>query len=87
MNAPAVWLTADEAAARKRLSHWTIRRWVKAGILAATRLPGGALRIRIEDIDAVGEPAAGSGEADETPRRPVQEQKPSAAKTGKRAPA
>ncbi|WP_237112743.1 helix-turn-helix domain-containing protein, partial [Mycobacteroides abscessus] len=35
---------------------WTIRRWIKIGDLPATRLPGGHLRIRLSDLDALGTP-------------------------------
>lgn len=56
-----VWLTADEAAARMRVSHWTIRRWVKDGKLPAQRLPNRELRIHINDIDNVGVPTSTKG--------------------------
>ena len=50
----AVWLSADDAAARRGVSHWTVRRWVKAGRLPVTRAHDGSLWFRVEDVDAVG---------------------------------
>ena len=46
--------TTQEVAEEYGVHPSTVRRWVKAGHLAATRLPGGQLRFRPEDVDAIG---------------------------------
>lgn len=50
------WLTPAEAADVLRCSRRTIYRMVSGGVLAAARLPGGGLRLRQEDLDALLEP-------------------------------
>lgn len=53
-------LTIPDAAARKRVSTRTIRRWISSGLLPAYRVGPTLIRIRPEDLDALGEriPAA-----------------------------
>jgi excisionase family DNA binding protein len=53
----AVWLSVARAAARVGVAPRTIKRWIKGGILPATRLPSpkrkGHLRIRLGDLEAL----------------------------------
>jgi hypothetical protein len=53
----AVWLSVARAAARAGVCPRTIKRWIKGGILSATRLPSpkgkGHLRIRLGDLEAL----------------------------------
>jgi excisionase family DNA binding protein len=53
----AVWLSVARAAARVGVAPRTIKRWIKRGILPATRLPSpkgqGHLRIRLGDLEAL----------------------------------
>lgn len=51
-------LTTAEVAERYRVSTMTVRRWVAAGELEAIRLPGGQLRYRAADVDALATPVA-----------------------------
>jgi excisionase family DNA binding protein len=51
-GSPEPLLTAREAAARLRVSRWTIYREARVGRLTHSRLPGGALRFTQADIDA-----------------------------------
>lgn len=51
------YLTVSEAARTLRVSDITIRRWIWAGKLPATRL-GRVLRIRRADLESVGRDAA-----------------------------
>lgn len=44
------WLTMKEACAHLKVSHMTIRRWMKAGRLACFKF-GSGLRFRKEDLD------------------------------------
>lgn len=53
-------LTTKEVAEQYRVTRMTVSRWVKAGHLAAIRLPGGGLRYRRSDVEALSAPAAGS---------------------------
>lgn len=48
-------LTTQDVADQYRVSTMTVRRWVKAGHLAAIRLPGGQLRFKAEDVNAIAE--------------------------------
>jgi excisionase family DNA binding protein len=53
-----VWLSAADAAERAGVSPRTVKRWIKAGLLPAARLPSpkegrGHLRIRLGDIEAL----------------------------------
>lgn len=48
------WLSVNEVAARMRVTRRTVDRYIKAGHLPATRLPGGRLlRIRRSDVEAL----------------------------------
>jgi hypothetical protein len=53
----AVWLSIRGAADRAEVCPRTIKRWIKAGFLSATRLPSpkgkGHLRIRVGDLEAL----------------------------------
>ncbi len=53
----AVWLSPLAAATRVGVSDRTIKRWIAASILPATRLPSpkgmGRLRIRLSDLECL----------------------------------
>lgn len=49
-------LTTAEVAEEYRVSTMTVRRWVKAGRLAASQLPSGTLRFRRSDVEAALQP-------------------------------
>lgn len=51
-------LTTREVAEQYRVTRMTVSRWVKAGHLAAIRLPGGLLRYRRSEVEALAAPAA-----------------------------
>lgn len=46
-------LTTQEVAEQMRVHVSTVARWVKEGHLAAFRTPGGTLRFRQADVDAL----------------------------------
>lgn len=46
-------MTLPEVAASARVTVPTVRRWIRFGHLDAVRLPGGALRVRRTDCDAL----------------------------------
>jgi excisionase family DNA binding protein len=48
---PSGLLTSAEAAKMLRVSHSTITRYVRLGLLDAVRLPSGHYRIRQEDVE------------------------------------
>lgn len=48
----AVWLSIDSAAIYSDSSVYTIRRWIRVGMLPATKLPSRTYRIRVEDLEA-----------------------------------
>jgi Helix-turn-helix domain len=52
-----VWLSIRRAADRAGVCPRTVKRWIKGGLLPATRLPSpkgrGHLRIRLGDLEAV----------------------------------
>jgi excisionase family DNA binding protein len=48
-----VYLTSAEVAAAFRVDMKTVARWTKAGKLTATRTPGGHLRFRQAEIEAL----------------------------------
>ncbi|MGB5113525.1 MAG: excisionase family DNA-binding protein [Mycobacterium sp.] len=54
-SAPAAYTDIHGAASYFDVSYWTVRRWIQRGQLASVRLPGGIIRIRIADLDALGE--------------------------------
>ena len=47
-------LTISDAAEHKRVSTRTIRRWISTGLLPAYRVGPTLIRIRAEDLDALG---------------------------------
>jgi excisionase family DNA binding protein len=51
-----VFTDVNGAATYYGVTPWTIRRWIRTGDLPAMRLPGGHLRIRLSDLDALGTP-------------------------------
>jgi excisionase family DNA binding protein len=55
--AHSVWLSVARSAARVGVTPRTVKRWIRAGLLAATRLPSpmgkGHLRIRLGDLEAL----------------------------------
>ncbi len=53
--------TVDEAARILRVDRATIIRWIKAGLLPASRLPGGRYRIAREDLRLALRPARDDG--------------------------
>lgn len=50
------WLTPSEVARRWRVSPDSILRWIKAGKLAASKLPGGKYRVKVETVEAYESP-------------------------------
>lgn len=52
------WLTMQEAAGRTRYSVRTLERYVLVGRLRAFRGPGGHVRLRSDDVDALFVPVA-----------------------------
>ena len=52
-----VWLSVAQAAARAGNSPRTVKRWIKAELLSAVRLPSpknmGPLRVRLGDVEAL----------------------------------
>ena len=56
------WLTAAEAAALlPKVTSRTLHRWVERGDVPAVRLPGGHLRLRRSDIEALLQPSNPAG--------------------------
>ena len=51
------WLTVDEAARELRVSVPTVRRWIRGGRLAASRVGERSIRIRRDDLRMVSRPA------------------------------
>ena len=50
------YVSVDVAAALMGVSHWTVRRWITAGALPARKLPSGALRVAVADLEDIGQP-------------------------------
>ena len=48
----SVWLNLESAAKYSDTSVFTIRRWIKAGLIPATKLPSGTYRIRRDDLES-----------------------------------
>lgn len=57
------WLTSGEAAAVVGVSRDTIKRWQRAGRIAARRTPTGHLRFRRADVEALLQPTHDEGAA------------------------
>lgn len=51
--APAPLLKTADVASLMNVSRSTVARWVALGHLEAVRTPGGSLRFRPEDVDAL----------------------------------
>ncbi len=55
--APQVYLSVREVAIRTSVAPRTVKRWISAGILPATRLPSpkglGHLRIRLSELEVL----------------------------------
>lgn len=50
------YIDINGAADHFAVSVWTVRRWIKQGILTAVALPGGMIRIPISALDSIVEP-------------------------------
>ena len=51
---PERLLTLRESADRLRVSHYTVRRWIRTGLLPAVAVgPRGQYRLRPSDVDAM----------------------------------
>ena len=48
----SVWLNLESAAKYSDTSVFTIRRWIRQGVLRATKLPSGTYRIKRDDLEA-----------------------------------
>ena len=48
----SVWLNLESAAKYSDTSVFTIRRWIKAGLVPATKLPSGTWRVRRDEMEA-----------------------------------
>jgi excisionase family DNA binding protein len=53
---PLQELSVSQAALTKNVGERTLRRWIATGMLPALRLPNGQIRIRLADLDGLGEP-------------------------------
>ncbi len=49
-----VWMTVNEAAVHMRLHHTTVRRYIVEGKLKANKPGGTAIRICLDDLNALG---------------------------------
>ncbi len=47
-----VWLSIESAAVYSDTSVHTLRRWIKLGLLPASKLPSGTWRIKRDDLEA-----------------------------------
>lgn len=50
------YISVEHVAQLMDVSHWTVRRWVACGKLAARKMPSGGIRIAVVDLEALGEP-------------------------------
>ena len=50
---PAPLLTAEEFAQAAGVTPTTVYRWAREGLVRTIRLPGGSVRFRQEDVEAV----------------------------------
>jgi excisionase family DNA binding protein len=55
-NKPNADLTIDEVAMMHRVSRRTVERWISSGTLAKAKLPGGGVRIKKADAEALLQP-------------------------------
>lgn len=53
MTQPSPYLTTSEVAELFKISAESVRNWVRTGKLGAVKLPGGKIRFRREDIEAI----------------------------------
>ena len=51
-----IWGTVKEAAQRKKISVWTIRRYITAGLVEAERLGPRLIRVNLNSLDGLGIP-------------------------------
>ena len=51
----------EEVAALFRVHISTVRRWIALGSIRAIRLPGGAYRVPVEEVDRIRQPMRGGG--------------------------
>lgn len=45
------WLTVDQVSTILRVKPWTVRRWIRSGLISHVVLPGGAYRIGEADLE------------------------------------
>jgi excisionase family DNA binding protein len=50
------YVSVEHAAQLMDVSHWTVRRWITNGHLAARKMPSGGIRVAVSDLEQVGEP-------------------------------
>ncbi|WP_018600927.1 helix-turn-helix domain-containing protein [Mycobacterium sp. 155] len=50
------FVSVEHAAQLMDVSHWTVRRWITNGHLAARKMPSGGLRVAVVDLENIGEP-------------------------------
>lgn len=60
-EAEPVWFSLKDSAIRLNVCEDTLRSYILNGLLAAHRLPGGAYRIRVADLEELLEPAGPEG--------------------------
>jgi len=53
---PTEFLTVREVAERLKLNPQTVRRWIRAGLLPASRIGRRQWRVRAQDVERRGEP-------------------------------
>lgn len=49
------FISVEHAAQLMDVSHWTVRRWITNGHLAARKMPGGGIRVAVVDLEQIGE--------------------------------
>ncbi len=49
------YISVEHAAQLMDASHWTVRRWITSGHLAARKMPGGGIRVAVVDLEQLGE--------------------------------
>ncbi|WP_436796393.1 helix-turn-helix domain-containing protein [Actinospongicola halichondriae] len=59
---PSALLTIEDIATSTRYSVWTVRSWVRSGLLPAYKIGGGAIRVLADDLETFirSHPAHGS---------------------------
>jgi excisionase family DNA binding protein len=49
-----IWGTVKEAAERKKISVWTVRRYITAGLVEAERIGPRLIRVNLNSLDKLG---------------------------------